>query len=292
MSEAIFHFSVGTCGKICPCTRCDESGTPYTMTVDYDGTEYVLAKWEESNHERNCVWKRGFTDMADFTADFGSGAEFQFLPLLAETVSDFRWFLWVWDPGDAVIYGYSYTFADDPSAPDCTAAQTLTEMTSGGPDTVTLTPGAVRGACCPCEEEGEGGSNTCDSCEAPYHPDSGPAPAQLRVTLFFSSLLLGCEERNGEYILDQLSACTYCYDDGAPNAWRIRVELGHTTLGVLVGYGGGFDLFCYISAPQMLSAILPSYTDCQGTHILNKSTASMARICGTDPDASVTVEPV
>jgi len=299
MSEAIFHFSVGTCGKICPCKRCDENGTPYTMTVDYDGTEYVLAKWEESNHEQNCVWKRGgFATAEDFPEVFGSGEEFQFLLVLGETTEDFRWILLVWDPGDAVIYQYSYPFADDPiaGAPDCTAAQTLSKTQPGGPSTVELTPGAVRGACCPCDEEdGSSGSNTCASCEAPYHPDSGPAPAQLRVTLFFSSLIPGCEARNGEYILDQLTACTYCYDDGAPSVWRIRVELGHTTLNVSVGYSGGaaFDLFCYISATgQMLSAVLPSYTDCQGTHILNQSTASMALICGTDPDASVTVEPV
>ena len=157
--RAIMKSSPGHCKQICPCTRCDENGTPYAVTVDYDGTEYVLTKWEA---ESACAWRIGFVDYLEF----GTGEEFQFLLALIETTEDFRWLLLVWDPDDEEVYQYSFTVCQfgDPEAPDycetvpCTDAQTLTETTTGGAGTVDITPGEARSACCPCEDEEGSGS--------------------------------------------------------------------------------------------------------------------------------------
>ena len=204
----------GNCNKICPCTRCDGSGTPYQITVMMDAVDYVLPKWESTDTVENCSWRLGFSD----PEDFGTGEEFQFLLTLGETVSEAFWLLLVWNPDDEEVYQYSFSFPGLPTV-DCTASQTLTETTVGGAGTVAIDPDNVRGACCPCDEApsiGSGLLGVCSACR------DNIAAEQYQVVLSGisedpSSPICGlCADYNGTYILSR----ALCVNDESGCCWR------------------------------------------------------------------------
>ena len=182
----------GNCNKICPCTRCAAGETPYTVTVF---TDKVLTKWDSGFTVDSCQWKLGFDEIEDF----GGGATDQYFLALIEAGATVQWLLLAWDASDEAIYQYSYTFVESDT---CLDAQTLTETTAGGTGSTTLTPGAVRGACCPCEQDeegsGSGSGGTCTFC-------SGDSPSQYQVVIsgIANDRCSECNNLNGTWIVSR-----------------------------------------------------------------------------------------